>query len=859
MKRVRKKALAFFLAVSVVFTIGGMTAFAEEDTLFSEGSVMDESKCEDADLFLEEAGEDPDLSPDEVCEDPELPETGEDSSGELTAQAAPISVEAGEPDEDVIVLDNEEGIVLDNEDPKEEDDYGIQLLAGETYTIEVTDTKSITGTSANYSNSWSSSNTDVATVSGTGSTAVVTGRSPGTVTITHRYQTSYFATSLTETWTVIVSNTVSVCVYVSRADISYAMLDILGIDPHTIDSYGYFPVGIVYLDASYITADKWDAANTEKAPLINSEEDWQLLLRDLSNIDTSEAVFRDEYKANAGNNIGQYLSAAADYIGHEGGSGYTALFRNESEDEYTIENTKFHLDLLFHTNKVTYVYGDNGYSTGDAIDGREATDSLPYIRYTDVVPIEASSFLPEGFVFEGYYKDEHFLEPWDGTTSLKEDLIVYVKVSRVISIDVEKIWRDGGNEAGDRPEAVTVVLLADGEEVVGEYGSLTLCEACGWSGVFEDLYAEDEKGSEIAYTVEETEVPDGYSSEMSGDQESGYCITNTKLTSLVVTKAWNDASDHDGIRPDDLAITLTSNGDATEQRLTLRGDGDSWSGIFNDLPAYDENDDKIIYSATEEVPDGYTAVIRTLREGNVLITNTHNSLLVSDLTITKVWDDADDQDGIRPSSITVELQHDGQTVTDVYGTPWTAELTAEDIDEDGNWTIDVSDHPVYEMEGGLDIGYTLHEDDVAAGYETTDVDVTICSEEVEGATVYTGTVTLTNSHEPDPEGEPDPQDAGDKEDNKEDSGNVGDDDGGNDSNRSNGHGGNAGDGGHGGKGGKHGYNGDGGADTAEVTNLSDAPASKTSDTNAPYLYLFLIIPAGVAIVIVGVRRRAAGQ
>jgi len=287
MKRVRKKVLAFLLAVSVVFAIGGMTAFAEENTSFSEGSGMDESEyngpalflegeLEDPELTTDELFEDPELSTDELFEDPELttgelfedpdlPDAGEASVSDYLAQSAPIDLKAGEPDEDVIVLDDE--------DPKEEEDYGIRPLAGETYRIEVTDKQRITGTSANYSNSWSSSNTNVATVSGTGSTAEVTGRSPGTVTITHTYQTSYIGTRYTETWTVIVSDTVSVCVYVSRADISYAMLDILGIDPHTIDTHGYFPVGIVYLDASYITAEKWEAANTEQAALINSEED----------------------------------------------------------------------------------------------------------------------------------------------------------------------------------------------------------------------------------------------------------------------------------------------------------------------------------------------------------------------------------------------------------------------------------------------------------------------------------------------------------------------------------------------------------------------------------------------------------
>ena len=54
------------------------------------------------------------------------------------------------------------------------------------YTIAIGETKTIKGTSG-ISDSWSSSDTTKATVSSKGSSADVTGKSAGNVTITHKY------------------------------------------------------------------------------------------------------------------------------------------------------------------------------------------------------------------------------------------------------------------------------------------------------------------------------------------------------------------------------------------------------------------------------------------------------------------------------------------------------------------------------------------------------------------------------------------------------------------------------------------------------------------------------------------------
>lgn len=90
------------------------------------------------------------------------------------------------------------------------------------------------------------------------------------------------------------------------------------------------------------------------------------------------------------------------------------------------------------------------------------------------------------------------------------------------SIKVTKIWEDDQNKYGTRPETVIVKLLADGQDA-GQV--LTLSEANGWTGIFEDLpvYKNERK---VLYTVEELSVA-GYQTSITGDQTQGFVITNT--------------------------------------------------------------------------------------------------------------------------------------------------------------------------------------------------------------------------------------------------------------------------------------------------------------------------------------------
>ena len=89
-----------------------------------------------------------------------------------------------------------------------------ESVFGGTSTLDVTgeqlvavgNTITLTSNQGSYSNSWSSSNPGTAKVDDNGQKATVTGKSAGSVTITHTYRNSRFDQSKTESFTVTVTN-----------------------------------------------------------------------------------------------------------------------------------------------------------------------------------------------------------------------------------------------------------------------------------------------------------------------------------------------------------------------------------------------------------------------------------------------------------------------------------------------------------------------------------------------------------------------------------------------------------------------------------------------------------------------------
>ena len=118
-------------------------------------------------------------------------------------------------------------------------------------------------------------------------------------------------------------------------------------------------------------------------------------------------------------------------------------------------------------------------------------------------------------------------------------------------------------------------------------------------------------------------------------------------------------------------------------------EGYSWTVTANEKPGS---------TATVEVTDNTFA--------DVIFKNIYNQTTEEkvDISGTKTWSDGGNQDGSRPSSITVNLLANGTKVA-------SKEVTAKD-----NWKYSFTDLPKYE--NGTAINYTVTEDAVA-GYSTT--------------------------------------------------------------------------------------------------------------------------------------------
>ncbi|MCW6661548.1 Cna B-type domain-containing protein, partial [Aerococcaceae bacterium NML201209] len=230
-------------------------------------------------------------------------------------------------------------------------------------------------------------------------------------------------------------------------------------------------------------------------------------------------------------------------------------------------------------------------------------------------------------------------------TAAKQFTITNTYTPEKIGLTGKKTWEDANNQDGKRPDTITVNLLAEGKIVQ----TVTANQASNWTYNFIDL-PKYKAGQLIEYTVQEV-VPAGYSATY-----SGYSITNSYTpakTQVSVTKVWEDANNQDGIRPNDIQVQLYANGTAQGQPITLNA-GNNWMHTWNDLDLKQQGQD-IVYTVKEvgEVT-GYTTAITEPATKQFTLTNSHTPEVI-EVSGKKTWEDANNQDGKRPSNITVHL------------------------------------------------------------------------------------------------------------------------------------------------------------------------------------------------------------
>lgn len=297
------------------------------------------------------------------------------------------------------------------------------------------------------------------------------------------------------------------------------------------------------------------------------------------------------------------------------------------------------------------------------------------------------------------------------TGSVKEGYTI-TNTHTPVTIDItgEKVWLDNNNNDNTRPESITLKLLANGK-VIKTTTVTSKTTTNNWTYEFKDL-PKFENGKEIIYTVEEVLV-ENY--ETSYDEENPFIIINThenEQLELSGEKTWKDANNQDGIRPNSIKVTLIGKvGDKTiytSEKIEVTATT-NWKYNFGKVNKYYEGQE-ITYTVIEDNVEGYNVEYNGLD-----ITNTHTPETL-DIAGTKVWNDSDNQDGIRPEEITVILN---KTVAGV-----TTKVTETIVKEDasGNWNFKFENLPKYE--NGEEIIYTVEEVDVN-GYTSEIKDFTI--------------------------------------------------------------------------------------------------------------------------------------
>ncbi|MBR3256213.1 Cna B-type domain-containing protein [Candidatus Saccharibacteria bacterium] len=221
-------------------------------------------------------------------------------------------------------------------------------------------------------------------------------------------------------------------------------------------------------------------------------------------------------------------------------------------------------------------------------------------------------------------------------------------------------------------------------------------------------YTVTENNAEIANFTYESVPEDGKVSQTvelgkTAKFELKNIYTTVNDASYKVKKVWEDDSDRDGVRPDDLEVTLYADGEKYGSPVKLTAD-DDWTHEWTNLPLMNEDAEKIEYNVKEATVSDYVSDGGVMNGDVFVFTNTHTPEPYGDLTIEKIWK-GDGNESVRPATIMIELygeivDDEGKTVTWLVGNPVEVSNAT-----DWKWTFD----ELYKYENGKEVTYSVQE------------------------------------------------------------------------------------------------------------------------------------------------------
>lgn len=274
-------------------------------------------------------------------------------------------------------------------------------------------------------------------------------------------------------------------------------------------------------------------------------------------------------------------------------------------------------------------------------------------------------------------------------------VVTYTHEIAKTSVTASVTWDDADDKDGIRPKSVSFQLKADGENV-GD--AITVNAGSNWTKTWEDL-PEKKAGKALTYTVAVSDIPteeDQYTVTTSGDAASGFVFKASHVSTSVeipVSVTWDDAENQDGARIEAVEAELYANGEATGNKVTLNAEN-NWTAKFASVDVKKDGT-RIKYEVKGTEADGYDVSVAgdILDEKGLVLTYKHIPAVVN-VSARVSWNDANNQDGIRPTDTLVQLYADGTALGDKVV-----------IESNKEWTKTWSNLPKYKA--GKEIAYNV--------------------------------------------------------------------------------------------------------------------------------------------------------
>ena len=149
---------------------------------------------------------------------------------------------------------------------------------------------------------------------------------------------------------------------------------------------------------------------------------------------------------------------------------------------------------------------------------------------------------------------------------------------------------------------------------------------------------------------------------------------DAEFVDIPVTKTWNDNNNADGNRPASVTARLYADGAEVDSHVLTAAE--NWQFTFAEKPRYQEdNKTEIVYTVGEDAVAMYAATVNGYN-----IVNDYQPEVTS-VSVSKVWDDNNNEQNLRPASIAMSLS-DGQKVVKVVV-----------LNEANGWTATVNNLP----------------------------------------------------------------------------------------------------------------------------------------------------------------------